>query len=336
MFLFLFVFQPSSLIAQIDDDDLFSFMNDHLTANEKDQIAKAKTNIEKGDKLSSQISEEESKISKYAKKKKKYEKKSVDVKFLRIKQALYYEKGFGVVYNVYGEKLGECVFLYEDDEARVNDLQEEASNDMTSAKKKIKPYQTIKESDLKKSVVFSKLKSDLKSSLDLNISSVKKLIEAYAIYLEQENKKQLEEEEKRVWDNALSENSIVSFQNYLDEYPSGVYASEARQKMSDLEIFEKQRLADAERERSMAGSLNFHVQIAASKKPIPEWKIKMYYKGPKEIVTKHYDIWYKYSIGDFKTYEEAKSFVKKIKVRGAFVVAYKNDKKIDIKEAINN
>jgi hypothetical protein len=76
------------------------------------------------------------------------------------------------------------------------------------------------------------------------------------------------------------------------------------------------------------------VQIAASKKVIPSWQLKRIYKGNQQIKQRNYDGWFKYSVGDFTSYQEAKSFVRQTKVRGAFVVAYKNNQKIDIKEAI--
>ena len=328
--LFISVFQFSFLQAQTDD--IYSFMEEHLTADEKDQVDRAKSYIDKGDRISSQIKQEESSIKKH-KGKKKYEKKSVDAKTLRIKQALYYEKGLSAIYDVYGEKVAGSVFLYDDDEARVNNMQQEAADDLNSGKRKLKPYKKVTPKDLKKKIKHSKLVSDLNTSFNLKVSAINKLVEAYAIYLEQETKRQLEEEEKRVWQNALSENSVLAFQNYLSEYPSGQYASEARQQISDLEEAER-RKKEEEKERSMAGNLKFHVQLAASKKPLPAWKIKKFYRGKKQVVQKHYDEWYKYSIGNFKTYAEAKAFVKTTKVRGAFVVAYLNDKKINIKEAI--
>jgi len=324
------VFQINNVYAQ---DDIYTFMEEHLTSSEKDQIDRAKSYIEKGDRLNSQISQAERKIKKH-KGKKKYEKKSVDAKTLRIKQALFYEKGLVGIYSVYGEKVATCVFLYDNDEKRVNDMQEEASDDFNSGKSKLKAYKKVSKKDLKKKVKHARLVSDLETSYSLKNSGIKKLIEAYGVYLEQETKRQLEEEEKRVWDNASSENSILAYNNYLSEYPSGKYASEARNNISDLEELAKKTKEDEERMRSMA-NIKFHVQLAASKKPLSKWKIKRFYKGSKQVVMKHYDVWYKYSIGEFNSYEEAHAFKKTIKVKGAFVVAYQNDRKInDINDAI--
>ena len=128
LFLSAFLFQTGLIYAQ-SGDDVFSFMEEYLTGDEASQIDRAKSSISKADKLSSSIRTEDKKIEKYLKKKKKKaEKKSVDVKILRIKQALYYDKGYSLVYNVYNEKIGESTFLYGDDEARVNNLLEKQSS----------------------------------------------------------------------------------------------------------------------------------------------------------------------------------------------------------------
>lgn len=335
LFLSAFVFRNELIYAQ--SNDVFSFMEDYLTADEANQINRVKLSIDKGDKMNSSIRTEDKKIEKYFKKKKKKgEKKSVDVKVLRIKQSLYYDKGYSLVYYVYSEKISECTFLFDDDEARVNVLLEEVATDISTAKRKLKPYRNASAKDLKKKYSYSKLKNDLSSAINMEISAIKKLNKAYSVYLDQESKKQLEEEEKRVWDNALSENSSLSFQNYLDEYPNGKYASDAQQRVEELET-EEARLAqeELEKQRGLYGALVFEVQIAASRKQMPSWKLAKFYPAKEEIKMKHYDNWYKYSVGKFITYDQAKAFVKTLKIRGAFVVAYKNNQKIDIKKAIS-
>jgi hypothetical protein len=314
-------------------EDLYSYMDQYLSSDEKDQVARAKSSFEKGDKLEQEIKEEDSKVDKYfSKKAKKGEKKSVDAKTLRIKQALYYESGYVLLYNVYAEKVGGGVFVYEEDEARVNRLLEEALDDNANAKKKLKNYKSVTPKDLKKDVTYSKLKSDIQGMNNLYESSIKKLEEAYAIVVDQEQKKQLEEEENRVWQNAQSENTIHSYQSYLSDYPNGKYAAEARSLISDLEEQERQKLKDM-KSRDLTNVV-FQVQIAASKVKLPAYKLSRFYKRTNEIEEKHYDEWYKYSVGNFKTYEDAKAFVNVVKVKGAFVVAYRNGVKMDIREAI--
>jgi hypothetical protein len=326
---------PVKIIAQ--DSDLFSYMEQYLSSDEKDQVSRAKSGFEKAKKFDAQIKDEETKNEKYfSKKSKKSEKKSVDAKTFRIKQALNNEQAYGLLYNVYADKVGEGVFIYEEDENKVNKLLQDATADNASAAKKIKPYKTVTPKDLKKEVTYNKLKSDIEGMNSMFESSIKKLIEAYTIVVDQEQKKQLEDEENRSWQNAQSEGTIYGYQSYLSDYPQGKYASEARTQISDLEAIEKKKLEDS-KSRSLKGDLIFQVQIAASKVKLPQWKINKIYKGAKnEVQEKFYDEWYKYSVGSFKTYEEAKAYIKKIKVKGAFVVAYKGGTKIDIKEATAN
>jgi hypothetical protein len=321
-----------NLVAQ--EADLYSYMDQYLNNDEKELVTRAKGSFDKAKKLDPQIQEEDSKNAKYfSKKAKKAEKKSVDEKALKIKQANSYEQAYTSLYNVYADKVGEAVFIYQEDENKVNKLLEDASVDNTSAAKKIKPYKAVTPNDLKKEIPYAKLKSDVEGMRSLFESAIKKLIEAYTVVADQENKKQLEDEENRIWQNALSDATIYSFQSYLNDYPNGKFAGEARSQISDLEAKEKKKI-DEQKSRSLKGDLIFQVQIAASKNKLPASKINKIYKGAKnEVEEKFYDEWYKYSIGKFKTYDEAKAYILKIGVKGAFVVAFRGGTKIDIKEA---
>jgi hypothetical protein len=328
------LFFSDGLFAQ--KTDLYSYMDQYLSGDEKDQIARAKSSFDKGDKLESQIKEEDSKTSKFFQKKaKKGEKKTVDAKTYRIKQALHYEQGYVLIYSVYADKVGESSFLYEEDEAKVNNMLEEASSDNSAAKKKLSPYKTVTPKDLKSDVTYSKLKSDVQGMINLYESAIKKLIEAYTVVVDQDQKKQLEEEENRVWQNALSENTIYGYQSYLSDYPNGKYAGEARSKISSLEEIERKKLADKNRDMS---NVVFHVQIAASKTKLPDWKIRSIYRAGtlKDVVSNYDNEWYRYHVGKFNNYEAAKAFVPKTKVKGAFVVVYRNGKKLHITEVVDN
>ncbi len=335
IFVLLFGFICNSrLMAQ--GDDIFAAMDEHLTSDEKEQIDRAKENLAKGDKLDDQIREEDTKNQKYISKKgKKGEKKTVEAKALRVKQVQYYEKGYELIYTVYSEKVSACTFAFPEDESKVNELNEEAATQNANAKRKMKELKGLNEKDLKKKVEYAKLKSDIQSTISAYNKSIKSLIEAYQVFIDQEAKKQLEEEENRVWQNALSENSILSFQSYLNDYPNGKYASEARTQIGVLE--EQAKRAKEELSRSLNTNLTFQVQIAASKVKLSQAKISTFYKAVKEVVEKNIDGWYKYSVGSYKTYDEAKKMVPRVKVKGAFVVAYdSNNKKVEIVDSMKN
>ena len=82
-------------------------------------------------------------------------------------------------------------------------------------------------------------------------------------------------------------------------------------------------------------AIEYKVQIAASKKYIEP---KSYnFKGLKNIGVKTIGVYYKYYYGTVSEFEDIKPFLKEAKEAGhkeSFVVAFKNDKRISIKEAL--
>lgn len=72
----------------------------------------------------------------------------------------------------------------------------------------------------------------------------------------------------------------------------------------------------------------FRVQIAAFKKKISKSQLSEIYPEVEFIKEELIDGLYKYTIGDFKTLEEAKDFRNQCGIFGAFVVAYENNKRI--------
>lgn len=82
----------------------------------------------------------------------------------------------------------------------------------------------------------------------------------------------------------------------------------------------------------------YRVQVAAGHKAI---NIKKYFETlniEHEVRTERHDGWYKYSIGSFREYKEARDFRVKIwntsKANDAFVTAYNNGRRITVQEAL--
>lgn len=78
----------------------------------------------------------------------------------------------------------------------------------------------------------------------------------------------------------------------------------------------------------------YQVQIVAHTVPLNSSYIKMnVYNGDMPVDTLHEEGWYKYVIGRYRTFDEANKLLKKVKIPRAFVVAYKNRKRVPIREA---
>ena len=87
---------------------------------------------------------------------------------------------------------------------------------------------------------------------------------------------------------------------------------------------------------NIRSNIIFRVQIAATIVPMSNNELRSIYYGNELIYKVEEDDWYKYkySVGEFLKYRQAKIYKKRIRIHGAFVVAYENGKKFDIKEAI--
>lgn len=81
----------------------------------------------------------------------------------------------------------------------------------------------------------------------------------------------------------------------------------------------------------------YSVQIAAHTILMPEARVReTIYNGKMKMQQIHEDGWYKYLIGHYKNYEEAAKLLNEIKVDKAFVVAYKNGKRVPLKEVTDS
>jgi hypothetical protein len=78
----------------------------------------------------------------------------------------------------------------------------------------------------------------------------------------------------------------------------------------------------------------FRVQIAAHTVPLERDYIRTFYTGNDSIMQVLEGKWYKYQIGSFDSFESADSMQRACRVPRAFIVAYQNNKKLSIKEAL--
>ena len=82
--------------------------------------------------------------------------------------------------------------------------------------------------------------------------------------------------------------------------------------------------------------VTFVVQIAACREPLDTTYLKVIYKGNQTIETKLEDGWHKYHIGHCYDYSQAKEVLKSVKIKGAFIVAYRNNEKLTLWRVLKN
>ncbi|NJK93627.1 MAG: hypothetical protein HC905_00700 [Bacteroidales bacterium] len=68
----------------------------------------------------------------------------------------------------------------------------------------------------------------------------------------------------------------------------------------------------------------------ASRKPAAKRELKRKYKGHLPIKESYEDYWYKYSIGDYNTYNEARTISAQCNVKDNFIATYSGNNRVQI------
>lgn len=80
--------------------------------------------------------------------------------------------------------------------------------------------------------------------------------------------------------------------------------------------------------------ISFIVQIAAHTIPMEDTYLKTIYRGKHPVQMIFEEPWFKYYLGPYKTVEEAQRIFSVVNVKNAFIAAYEDDKRINVREAI--
>lgn len=76
----------------------------------------------------------------------------------------------------------------------------------------------------------------------------------------------------------------------------------------------------------------FNIQLAASRKPMGQYELHSKYKGNMSVREIQHEGWYKYLIGEFSKYQDAKELQNICGVSDAWVVTNKNNVRVNIRE----
>ncbi|OFX88019.1 MAG: hypothetical protein A2W99_11315 [Bacteroidetes bacterium GWF2_33_16] len=88
-------------------------------------------------------------------------------------------------------------------------------------------------------------------------------------------------------------------------------------------------------ETTSSENIVFKVQIAADRSKLTSENLHNIYSGFEKISNFQEDGWYKYAIGEYNNFADANELRKNCSVNGAFVIAFKGDKKMNVIEAKN-
>ncbi len=78
----------------------------------------------------------------------------------------------------------------------------------------------------------------------------------------------------------------------------------------------------------------YRIQIAAHKNPLGAEKLYSIYDGDQKVEELHEDGWWKYLIGNYKSFDEATNAMQKLNVGKAFVAAYVDGKRVSINKMV--
>jgi len=78
----------------------------------------------------------------------------------------------------------------------------------------------------------------------------------------------------------------------------------------------------------------YKVQVGASRKPMPAYELKKRYPGGMKVIEIQHEGWYKYLIGTYNTYAEAKNIKDGCGTADAWIVTEKNGVRVHIREVM--
>ncbi|MCF6183736.1 MAG: SPOR domain-containing protein [Bacteroidales bacterium] len=291
-------------------------------------LAKAEKYIDKAEAKISKAEAIEKKYEKKKRKKKKYNKKTWEAKKFRIQAEKDYLRAYQDASSVYSQIIVGATYYDDSDKSEAHKLNDDAVSLIESADKKMSKYnKKIGDKKYLKKLSYSSVTGAASSARSSKENAYSKQTEALDIVLNQGKKKEASEKDNKAWANAQNINTITSYQDYIDNFPSGKFISRARQMIRQLQ-------AEQKKKKPVVSNYVFKVQIAASRNPVSKYELAGKYSNTSEIEKEYSGGFYKYRVKSFPTYSQAAAFRDQLlnsTVPDAFVVAYdKNGNQVEV------
>ncbi len=323
VFLLFSGYTGAQTVTYSNAESLFNAEQTKVLEKAEKYITKAESKISKAEAI-------EKKYAKKKKKKKKYNKKTWEAKKFRIQAEKDFLKAYQDASAVYSQIIVGTTYYDDNDKSEAHALNDDAVSLIEGADKKMSTYnKKIGDSKYLKKVSSSSVNSAISNARSSKESAYSKQTEALDIVLNQGRKKELDEKDNKAWSNAQNINTIASYQDYIDNFPSGKYTSKARQMIRQLQ-------AEQDKNKSVVSDYVFKVQIAASRSALPKYELAGKYSNTSEIEKEYSDGFYKYRVKSFSTYSQAAAFRDQLlrsTVPDAFIVVYdKNGNQLEVND----
>jgi hypothetical protein len=298
----------------------------------------------------------------------KWELKTWEAKEQRIIAERNYQEAYSLLSQVYSSVIKNSKYESIQDKTKAHGLDNQAAEQFKAAKDILSKFQDVSKRAME-NTNYEMLQNELKTSHDLKIDGIQNQIAALKINHEKANKR-IDKQDLAAWKKAVSENTVASYHEYLNNNPSGKYMTKANKMIRALEVNDKNvaknkntnsnnnprrnyetnnnattkkinntKANSNERNTNNYSSSNteelvFKVQIAASKTILSDWILMN--KAPNANSFDEYrsSTWIKYMVGKFKTYQEAAVYRDKLKntAPDAFIVVFEKGKQVAVTE----
>ena len=332
-----FVFLTNNFTqAQLDSAEIVEKIKNELDASPLGAFNTAAKSIESAYKALNDLKESDKGLEKHFQKRvKKGERKAIPSKKIRIEIAEIMTADFEKIQDILAMRLRSVVFHFESDKQATNNLVKESASLMKSASLRLNKYNGMSRRNLRKTS-YEKLKREFETIRDLQTEALKKQFTVYHTWFAQDAKKQKNKEDDEAWARATRVNTSKSYEEYIANFPFGKYLVLARENQNERNTIEAKEMETEEAALANAQQQNglmFRVQLIAVGEQLSQEEITVYYSGEEEVLEIQQDGYYKYSVGVFTSYEEAKAFTHAVG-GNSFVVAFSEGQPIPVGEAI--
>lgn len=330
------------------------YLSKGFSSEDRTLISKAKRDIQRADRLMQYAKKNYNQYRELLEsnkkgKQKKGERKTVQGKKYLQQAAIYYDKGYQQLFEVYYNYIANLKFDFPENQSKAMDLRSQAEAEFNQGQRLLRSVRNYQEKELKRKVKFKKFMNTVQSGIDKELGAIEKLVEAINIYNQEAKQRELlKQQEENAWKNAVLQNTIEAYQDYLNRFPEGSHVSEARSRIEELKKA-KQQANDTTVINMQQGVMNndliYRIQVFAAKKKVSPAMIRstsypLYGLDGRPTYSARVGGYYKYYVGEYHTYAQAKADKLKIKAKmkrsNPFVVGfYKGVPLKDIHKAIS-